>query len=206
MCGRYRVPADLKAVAPYLKVIEEIAPLVDEVRPTDRAPVVRRHRGTGARKLDLLRWGLVPSWSDGPSGTPLFNARAETVAAKPSFRDAFERRRCLVPAELFIEWHEKRPHEIRRADGAPLVLGGLWERWRQPDGTALDSYTIVTVAASSAMAGLHDRMPLILEEGQQEQWLAGSAADASRMLMPWEGRLGISRSGPDAPSDRGDLL
>jgi putative SOS response-associated peptidase YedK len=152
----------------------------DELAPTETALVVRRHPETGLRHLDPLRWGLVPRWAkDATIGAKLFNARAETAAEKPSFREAFAKRRCLVPADRIYEWQKtgqgKQPYAIAGADGKPLALAGLWEGWRAADGAILRSFTILTTTANRALAPIHDRMPVILAGADQGAWLEGKA-------------------------------
>ena len=127
--------------------------------------------------MGLLRWGLVPFWADDPSiGNRLINARSESASEKPAFRQAFRRRRCLVPADGFYEWKKegdgKVPHWIHRPDGRPFALAGLWERW-EPDGDRepLFTYTILTRDATDELRSLHDRMPVILDEEAWEPWL-----------------------------------
>ena len=131
-----------------------------------------------SRQLSLMRWGLVPTWSKDPkAGPPLINARSETIATKPSFRTAFKRRRCLIPADGFYEWQKKAdsktkiPHYIRMAKDRAFAFAGLWETWHGTDGSALDSCTIVTTEANDLMRPLHDRMPVILPEESFAQWL-----------------------------------
>jgi putative SOS response-associated peptidase YedK len=133
----------------------------------------------GGRKLKSLRWGLVPSWAKDPAiGNRMINARAETVAEKPSFRAAYRRRRCLVLADGFYEWHKegsgKTPYFISRSDGSPFAFAGLWEHWqgRESDET-LYSATLITTAANEFMAPLHDRMPIILDPARADVWMAG---------------------------------
>ncbi len=170
MCGRYAaiLPADHIAA-----LFQTIGPLPDwagtwNMAPTRDAPVIRLHPETGQRHLGLLRWGLVPHWVKDPKTTrqPI-NARGETIASTPMFRDAFARRRCLVPADAFYEWQAapegKLPWAIARADAACLVFAGLWEGWRGPDGTVIRSFTIVTTSANAALRPLHERMPVVLE-------------------------------------------
>jgi len=144
-------------------------------------PVVRQ-RPNGERVIHRLRWGLVPSWAkDEAIATKLINARGESVAEEPSFRAAFRRRRCIVPANGFYEWKqlagEKQSFYIHPADGEFFALAGLWERWARPsDGEELDTFTIVTTEANAAMRPLHDRMPVILAPGDWWAWLNGAAA------------------------------
>jgi putative SOS response-associated peptidase YedK len=161
------------------------------IAPTQDAPIIRRN-AAGARTMAMLRWGLVPSWSkEGPeSGYSMINARAETVADKPAYRAAFRDRRCLVPADGFYEWRKeaagKQPFRFTMADGAPFVFAGLWESWRRPDGTELQSFTIIVTAANALVAGVHDRMPVILDGAAAELWLAGGAKqDLLALLVPF---------------------
>ena len=135
--------------------------------------------GAGARRMvGVFRWGLVPSWAKDASGASrLFNARAETVASKPSFRSAFERRRLVVPADGFFEWQQgprRRPHYFHRADGAPMALAGVWEVWRDtrhPGAPLLRSCAVITTRAGADMAGIHDRHPVVLEPEALDLWL-----------------------------------
>lgn len=161
------------------------------VAPTQTVPIVRL-RESGERELAAVRWGLVPSWSKDPaSGPPLFNARSETAAEKPAFRSAFRNRRCVVPVSGFYEWKKtgdsKQPYYITRADGAIMLLAGLWEH-RPPTHAepAVDSMTILTTPANTFMAELHDRMPAILEPERVAAWLnlQTPADDLPAMLAP----------------------
>ncbi len=148
------------------------------VAPT-QAVLAIRTEADGRRALIPLRWGLVPHWSKGIDPRySMINARAETVHQRPAYRDAFRRRRCLIPAEGFYEWQAlpegKQPHLIRRADCAPFAMAGLWERWRDPatpDGPALESCTIIVTDANALIAPLHERMPVILPEATHADWL-----------------------------------
>lgn len=202
MCGRYAstLPAEalarIFATAPAGREI----PSRWNVAPGQEAPVVRRHPASGARRLDLLRWGLVPHWTADPkTGRHPINARAETAPTAPMFRDAFARRRCLVPAAAFYEWQAppagatgkppsklppKLPWAIARADGAPLAFAGLWEGWRGPDGAVLRSFVILTTPANAAIAPIHERMPAILEPEAWPLWLGETEGDATGLLRP----------------------
>jgi putative SOS response-associated peptidase YedK len=163
------------------------------VAPTQDVAAVRWNPRTGERSLDLLRWGLVPHWAKDVRGAAkLINAQAETVATKPAFRDAFARRRCLIPADGFFEWRrsatEKEPHVIRMKGGALLAFAGLWANWRQPDGTWLRSCTILTTNANALCVPLHDRMPVIVAPEDYALWLGereGDAAALMRLLVPF---------------------
>ena len=179
------------------------------VAPTQPVPAVRREED--GRHLVTLRWGLVPFWADDPSiGARLINARAETLAEKPSFRDAFRKRRCLVPADGFYEWKtegkRKQGYAIRRRDRAPFAFAGLWERWNGPRSNSpplngpegggpapaepLETLTIVTTTANTVLKPLHDRMPVILDETNWDLWL-----DPAAPLPLLEGLL---KPAPDA--------
>jgi len=124
----------------------------------------------------LLRWGLVPHWAKDPAlGSRLFNARSETAAQKPSFRDAWRQRRCLVPADVFYEWTgpaaRRLPYAFFRPDRAPFTMAGLWERWTGPSDVELFTVTILTVAADAVVAPVHERMPLVLDPRARSVWL-----------------------------------
>ena len=177
--------------------------------PTRDAPVVRLHPATQARHLDLLRWGLVPHWAkDAKSVRQPINARAETVATAPMFRDALERRRCLVPADVFYEWQAteqgKQPFAIARADGQPMAFAGLWEGCRGADGTVLRSFAIVTTNANPVLRLLHERMPVILEPVDWPAWLEEVAGDPGAMLRPSAAELRMWRIGKAVNSVRND--
>lgn len=178
MCGRFSLTIPLPDLIAYFR----LAKWLDyeeryNIAPSQDIPVVRQ-AGDG-RELVLLRWGLVPHWArDARIGDKLINARAETLAAKPSLREPFHQRRCIIPASGFYEWQKgataRQPYFIFRRDGAPLALAGLWERWSNPDrpGRVLESCTIVTTAANAQVAPLHDRMPAILEGEELEAWFS----------------------------------
>ena len=154
--------------------------------PTQDAPIVRMTGGD--RELVMLRWGLVPSWSDGPDTRyRMINARAETVATKPAFRSAFKLRRCLVPADGFYEWRKaengKQPYRIALQDGEPFAFAGLWERWGVPGNEIVESFTIIVTEANELIRVIHDRMPVILDAADYDEWLQGS--DGEHLLKPF---------------------
>jgi putative SOS response-associated peptidase YedK len=194
MCGRFAQ----QRPASELAEIFSAEPLVDDpgprynVAPTDEALVVVQR--DDRRGVTSYRWGLIPHWADSAKvGSRMFNARAETLAGAPAFRDAFQRKRCLVPVECFYEWRRegtlRQPYTIGRADGAPLVLAGLWDGWRDPaTDTVRRSFTIVTSAPNEAMATIHNRMPVILPEADWDAWLDGRFADRGRLLLMLEPR------------------
>jgi putative SOS response-associated peptidase YedK len=182
MCGRFtlKTPADRLAEA-FGGAASDYPQARYNIVPGQPVAALRAVPETSAREVVALRWGLVPSWTKDPAiGNKMINARAETLAEKPSFRTAFRRRRCLVPADGFYEWQKtkgtKQPFHIARADGAPFAFAGLWERW-EGDGTALESCTIVTTEANECLAPIHQRMPVILKRSDYALWLDPKVAD-----------------------------
>jgi putative SOS response-associated peptidase YedK len=151
----------------------------------------RRAAGRGGRALTIMRWGLVPSWArDIRIGASLINARAETVADKPAFRAAYRHRRCLVPADGFYEWQKtaggKLPWRVARRDRSPFAFAGLWELWEGTgEGSALETFSILTVDANAAIRDIHHRMPVMLFDAAEfELWLAGRPDAAAGLLRP----------------------
>jgi len=149
--------------------------------------VVLRQAGDGRRTLAAMHWGLVPSWAKARDiGARMINARAETLAEKPSFRRAFRQRRALVLADGYYEWHNdgasRRPYWIHAADGAPFGMAALWETWRDPaDGTELLSCAIITREATGELRRLHDRMPAVMTADENAAWLDPACTDATRL-------------------------
>jgi putative SOS response-associated peptidase YedK len=189
MCGRYSITTPVEAMRELFDFTGRPPNLPPRynVAPTQDAPVIRMRDGD--RELAMLRWGLVPSWSQGPdSRFSMINARAETVANKPAFRAAFRARRCLVPADGFYEWTPakggKQPYRITLKDGGLFALAGLWEHWAGKDET-IDSFTIVVTEANELLAPIHDRMPVILAPDEYEAWLRGEPRDAAALLDPY---------------------
>jgi putative SOS response-associated peptidase YedK len=192
VCGRYVVKTPIKTIAKMHRVFD--APLFEpmyNVAPTQTVPIVRAK--DGGRELALARWGLIPSWAkDVKTGYRLINARADTVASKPSFRSAFKRRRCLVPADGFYEWQKagkgKQPFYIHRKDEEPFAFAGLWEVWENPeDGKEVQSCSLITTEANELMAPIHDRMPVILPASAYDRWLDADepVGDLQSLLKPY---------------------
>ena len=150
--------------------------------PQSVQPIVRLKSvsggDSGRREFALLRWGLVPFWAKNPAiGYSTINARAEEAAAKPAYREAVKRRRCLVPADAFYEWQRqnartKQPYAIALKSGEPYAMAGLWERWQPREGAALETFTILTTVPNELMAPIHDRMPAILAVRDYPRWLS----------------------------------
>ena len=152
--------------------------------------------------LQFFRWGLIPSWAKDPSiGNRMFNARAETITEKPSFRNSFRRRRCLVPATGFYEWRtepgtkKKIPVHFTLKSGEPFCFAGLWDEWVSGDGEVVRSFTIITTTPNELVAGVHDRMPVILHREDEGRWVrAGGDAGLTALLVPFP--AGLMDSGP----------
>ncbi|PSB54255.1 hypothetical protein C7B61_22460, partial [filamentous cyanobacterium CCP1] len=180
MCGRFTLSQSAEALAIAFD-LEEVPPVPPRynIAPTQPIAVVRsltHSSTTSERELTYLSWGLVPSWAKDPKiGTKLINARAETLAEKPSFRAAFKRRRCLIVADGFYEWHRtpegKQPYYFHLQDHQPFAFGGLWEHWENGNGDVIESCAIITTAANEVLSPIHDRMPVILEPKGYDLWL-----------------------------------
>jgi putative SOS response-associated peptidase YedK len=191
MCGRYAShlpPEEIARLFSTMGDLPNIGPNWN-MAPTDPAMVVRRHPATGERRLDLLRWGLVPHFTkDLKAAQRPINARAETVATSGMFRGALAARRCIVPADAFYEWKTapdgKQPYAIARMDGAPLAFAGLWEGWRSPEGETLRTFAILTMSANGAMSQIHTRMPVILERADWPAWLGETEVTHADLLRP----------------------
>ena len=214
MCGRYVIASPPEDIATRFQAKGPVPnwPGTWNMAPTRDAPVVRRHPETGERHLGLLRWGLVPHWAkDLKSTRQPINARGETIAATPMFRDAYARRRCLVPADVFYEWQTsedqtpaKLPWAIAREDGAGMVLAGVWEGWRGPDGTVIRSYSIVTTTANDTLRFLHERMPVVLEDADWPLWLGETDGDPAGLIRPSEAGFRLWRVGTAVNNVRND--
>ena len=197
MCGRFTLYHTPDEVAERF-VVNEI--LETEARyniaPTQNIAVVTQN---GTRHLENYHWGLIPSWAKDPSiGSKMINARAETLAEKPSFRTALTRRRCLIPADGFYEWQAapegtkggKIPTYLHRKDSKLFAFAGLWDEWHTPDGSPLRSCTIITTTPNAVAARVHDRMPVILRPGDEALWLDLSVTDTRdllSLLVPYPG-------------------
>jgi len=182
MCGRFTLQIPPELLAEIFGLLEiPVFPARYNIAPTQQLAVIRQS-GDGQNHFSVMRWGLIPSWAKEPSiGNRLINARCETVAGKPAFRQAVRHRRCIVPASGFYEWQgegkEKAPLYIRLKDGSPLCFAGLWDRWESPQGEAVDSCTILTTSSNRLIAPIHQRMPVILRRESFPLWLAAETAD-----------------------------
>ncbi len=200
MCGRYSLIAqvdDMQTLFDLLELDERLIVPRYNIAPTQPIVVVRE--GDKGRELVPMRWGLLPSWVKDPDDFPLLiNARAEGVAQKPSFRAAFKRRRCLVPASGFYEWQvrdsgAKQPYWIAPEKGGLIAFAGLWETWIGSDGSEIDTAAIVTTEASTALQPIYHRMPVLIEPGDFDLWLSQSAdPKAAEMLLETVADDGLS--------------
>jgi putative SOS response-associated peptidase YedK len=195
MCGRFALITTGQELAEHFQVPAGQSPALTpryNVAPTQPVTAVRLNPDRGARELTFLNWGLIPSWAKDPGiGARLINARSETVTEKPSFRSAFKRRRCLIAADGFYEWQRvgdrKQPLYVHAAAGGVWGLAGLWESWRAPDGSLIESCTILTTEPNELMRPIHNRMPVIIEPEDYSLWLEPGARpdDALHLLRPF---------------------
>lgn len=191
VCGRFSLILPIEDLLAFLGAEgADVMPPRFNIAPTQEI-LILRDGPDGKKELAPVRWGLLPSWAkDFPSGAPLINARCETVATKPSFRDAFRSRRCLVPASGFYEWkkegRKRLPFHITHRDGRPMLFAGLWEHWQDPADPkrTVDSCAIITCQACPEVRPLHDRMPVIVPASSCEDWLRGDTELASSLLVP----------------------
>jgi putative SOS response-associated peptidase YedK len=198
MCGRYELHSNPAAIALLFGLAHppDLNPRYN-IAPTTDVPIVRVN-AEGQRELVRVRWGLVPRWAKDPSiGARMINARGETIAEKPSFRTAYRRHRCLLPADGFYEWMtiprataeggpaRREPQHIRMKDGSPFGFAGLYERWRSAEGDVLDTCTIVTTEANSLLRPVHDRMPVIVAPEHYARWLDPAHADVADLIAPY---------------------
>lgn len=196
MCGRYRLSRKKQILEEYFDVppddSEDWTPRYN-IAPTQPALVIRQHPKEPKRDLSLMRWGLIPMWAKDTSGAArAINARSETASTLPTFRDALKSRRCLVPADGFYEWHrrngQKQPYCFEVNDGELFAFAGLWERWKDTNGTWVKSFTILTTTPNAVTSVVHDRMPVILERPDYDLWLDPRMTKvdvATDMLKPY---------------------
>lgn len=187
MCGRYSLKVKIEdlvdeyniGVVTDLDQVDEITRW--NVAPTQYMPIITEREGE--RELRIMRWGLVPAWMK-PKNEKIppgwINARSETIAEKPAFRGAYRHRRCLVPTTGFYEWQKreggpKQPYWIRARGDGLLTMAGVWECWSAPDGSEIDTYTILTTSPNEVMRPIHDRMPVVLAHDEQRRWFDGDA-------------------------------
>lgn len=167
------------------------------IAPTQQVPIVRSSPVDNIRHLDILKWGLIPSWAKDPSiGSKMINARSETVHEKPAFRSALKHRRCIIPASGFYEWREeggkKHPLYAKLKQSNLMLFAGLWNHWKNPEGEVIESFTILTTTTNDLIKQLHERMPVILDSMDIDLWLDYQVADPEQLkplLKPYPSEL-----------------
>lgn len=189
MCGRYNIIANAKAIMDYFDVANSIIPPGSvkpryNIAPSQSVPAIRQ--GMQGRELVLLQWGLIPSWSKEPKTKySTINARADTVESKPAYRSAFKKRRVLIPATGFYEWHVgdsgKQPYYIGLKDKKLFAFAGLWERWEGESEHIIESCTIIVTDANQLVRPIHNRMPVILHEKDYDEWLNPEFNDTKKL-------------------------
>jgi putative SOS response-associated peptidase YedK len=199
MCGRYRLSRRKQIIEEHFDSTsgeEDWSPRYN-IAPTQPVPIIRQHPKEPRRELSLAPWGLIPWWAkDGSSAARMINARSETAATLPAFRDALESRRCIIPADGFYEWKrtgkEKQPFCFEVNDGELFAFAGLWDRWKDAAGKVLETCSILTTTPNAVASAVHDRMPVILSPDAYDVWLDPGFTDvvaASELLKPYDARL-----------------
>lgn len=207
MCGRFALAITGEAIAASMGAAPLLPAFVEalaawrgrfNIAPTAQVPVVTA-KAEGPREISFMRWGLVPFWAKDPGiGAALNNARSDSLAQKPAFRDGWKKRRCLIPASAFYEWHvpvegPKQPYAVASAHGEVLALAGVWERWRDPnagaDAAELLSFAVITTDANELMRPIHHRMPVIVSPANYDEWLRSAAPPAALLRSCDDGVL-----------------
>jgi putative SOS response-associated peptidase YedK len=199
MCGRYRLSRRKQIVEAHFSSLsgeEDWDPRYN-IAPTQPIPIIRQNPKKPVRELSLFRWGLIPAWAKDSSGAArMINARSETAGTKPAFRDALQSRRCLIPADGFYEWRktgkEKQPYCFEVADGELFAFAGIWDRWRAPNSSIVETCSILTTSPNALTSVVHDRMPVILDLDSYDIWLDPGmrhVATASELLKPYPAQL-----------------
>jgi len=202
MCGRARLSSDWSELKIRFRIPDDVPapnyPARWNLAPTQSIPIIHHDTEAGHRVAPLMRWGLIPFWAkDAKIGYTTINARSDTIDTKPAFREAFKRRRCLVPIDSFYEWEQitpkvKQPWAIALKSRTIMGMAGLWETWKSPEGEVVKSFTIATSEPNTLMAGFHDRMPVILDEQDWPTWLGEAPADPDalkQLLRPYPDEL-----------------
>ena len=199
MCGRYRLSRRKEVLAEHFDVDWNDLDWEPHynIAPTQAVPVIRRDSGSANRQARRMRWGLIPSWATDPSiGARTINARSETAFNKSSFREPLRRQRCIVPADGFYEWQRaaklKQPFCFEVGNGTIFAFAGLWDCWRDPQGKAVETCTILTTTPNQLLIDVHDRMPVILPPAHYDRWLDPNLQDSEAvmaMLKPFESQL-----------------
>jgi putative SOS response-associated peptidase YedK len=199
VCGRYRLSRQKQLVEEYFDSVseeQEWSPRYN-IAPTQPVPVIRQNPKEPIRELSLIRWGLIPSWAKDPSiSARMINARSETASAKLAFRDGLRLRRCLIPADGFYEWQKrgnaKQPYCFEVNEGDLFAFAGIWDTWKDRNGNAVETCSILTTTPNAVTSAVHNRMPVILEPDNYDLWLDPGMRDvgaASELLNPYDARL-----------------
>ncbi len=198
MCGRYRLSRRKEPIQEYFDTTDEVdwEPRYN-IAPSQDVGIIRQDRAKPERRFALARWGLIPYWAkDSRMGNKMINTRSVTVTEKPAFREAFESRRCLIPADGFYEWKRaaktKQPFHFGLQDDSLFAFAGLWDRWKNASGQVVESCSILTTKPNALLADVHDRMPMILNPEHYDLWLDPGfrRVDALKeMLNPFDARL-----------------
>jgi putative SOS response-associated peptidase YedK len=199
MCGRYRLSRRKQISEEHFDCVsgdEHWTPRFN-IAPTQPVPVIRQNPKEPVRQLSLMKWGLIPSWAkDSSAAARMINARSETAATKPAFRDALKLRRCLIPADGFYEWQKtgkaKQPYCFEVNEGALFAFAGIWDRWKNLSGKTVETCSILTTTPNAVTSVVHDRMPVILDPDSYDLWLDPGMRDvaaASELLKPFDARL-----------------
>jgi putative SOS response-associated peptidase YedK len=199
MCGRYRLSRRKQLIEEHFDSVSDEPDwsVRYNIAPTQPVAVIRQHPKEPVRELSLVRWGLIPSWAKDPSAAArMINARSETAGSKPAFRDALKFRRCLIPADGFYEWvptgEAKQPYCFEVNEGELFAFAGLWDRWMDANGNAVDTCSILTTTPNTVTSAVHDRMPVILDPDGYDVWLDPGMRDvgvASELLKPYHAWL-----------------
>ena len=197
MCGRYRLSRRKLIVEEYFDSTgeDDWVPRYN-IAPTQPVPIIRQDPKEPRREPSLVRWGLIPWWAKDSSGAAaMINARSETAATKPAFRDALKLRRCLIPADGFYEWQKKgrtkQPYCFEVKEGKLFAFAGIWERWKDPGGEVLETCSILTTTPNAVTSAVHDRMPVVLDPDNYDVWLDHGMTNtdaASDLLKPFDAR------------------
>lgn len=218
MCGRFTLTLDpgeiqqLLDLGPFIHIVQPRY----NIAPTQPVPIVK---DLVTKSVELYRWGLVPFWADDPNiGSRMINARSETVHEKPSFRAAFKHRRCLILADGFFEWYAaekgavKTPYLFKLKNDRPFTFAGLYEHWQSPEGGELHTCTILTCSPNELIGQYHNRMPVMLGEGDRWAWLEPEADQATLLdlLLPYPAEemkgFAVSREVNSPQNDRPEIL
>jgi len=198
VCGLYRLSRRKQIIEEHFDSIsgEEVWTHRYNIAPTQPIPIIRQHPKEPRRELALVRWGLIPWWAKDASGAAsMINARSETAATKPAFRDALNSRRCVIPADGFYEWvrtgKTKQPYCFEVNEGELFAFAGIWDRWKDPTGKMLETCSILTTTPNAVTSAIHDRMPVILDPDSYDLWLDPGFSDVtavSELLKPYDAR------------------